>query len=307
MIERLIISNLRRAQAFDRNLRAAAGIESIAARFINAIMFQRDGEKRSRAIDKLKFELFDHIQHDVFPQAERIGNTNAIDIARRLPKPKLEDVAERERLLFSTRQPIEQRLRIVQSALNEQANTLDARLTRYWLEPGEGGAAAKMQRLQEIHSTMEDRRKTYESKLREFTEGKIDKRPSKPNLDYMSKLTDEAKSETRAQARRAGTDAEIATFAERGHTRFVWVVPNAGDACPDCKIRAGVAMTLTEWDQFGRPGTGQTICGTHCFCMLLPYEIKNHAASLAATVAKVKPVLTTPVQRAFFDRHRIRP
>jgi hypothetical protein len=174
----------------------------------------------------------------------------------------------------------EDRLRIMQRLVNDRANTLDNRLAAYWLEPGRD-QDKKLARLKEMHTDMEKARTTYEKDLAAFNAGERDSRPRKPQLDFMAKFTQEVKQDNREQARRVATDAEAAAFQQRGVKRFAWITVNASEACLDCKERQGMTGDMDFWDDKGRPGSGATVCGTACFCMLTPQEALTVSPSLA--------------------------
>jgi hypothetical protein len=308
MIERLVIGNLRRAQAFDASLRTTNALDRIADDLADSILFERNGSRRIANIDKLVSRYIEESENSILPQAQRVGTQNARDILSKTPKPiDLADAAEREAALFRSRSRAQARLDIIRRSVRANGSQLDASLSRYWLEPSEGTSAkAKLQRLRRIHTGMERKRAEYETKLRQFHEGKIKSRPAKPNLDYLSRMVEESKKDIRAQARRAGTDAEIATMQARGHKRFVWVTPNGASACPDCRNRQSVVLTIAEWESVGRPGSGKTVCDVNCFCMLLPVESVSSAPSLitGAHTTTAGP-LTDPGILAFLNRHRM--
>jgi hypothetical protein len=311
-IERMVIGNFRRAQAFNRSLTEAAGLEKIVAEFISRVMFEPNTAKRTTAIGQLEASLMDHAINEVLPQAERIGEANAKDIISKTPKPEpvnLLDADARKRALAEGRARATERIRQIQLSIRGEANNLDTRLTKYWLEPAEGTEKVKLDRLQEIHKRLEARRKGYESDLRKYQAGEIKKRPSRPNLDYASELTQTVKDDVRSQARRTGTDKEITTFKVKGYGRLAWVVPNGEIACPDCQLRVAVVLTPDEWEREGRPGSGRTVCGDHCYCMLVPAETVKNTPGLIFRIrsGQVKPVLTTADQIAFFNAHRFNP
>ncbi len=307
MIERLVISNLRRAQAFDANLRSANTLQTIAAKFVEAILYNPDPTHRVSTINRLKDELIEHVTTEVFPQAQRIGTTNARDILNKLPPPRNPLTPREIQLsLFEGKTRVEQRLRIIRSTIDASGSTLDARLTRFWLEPAEGGAKQKVERLREIHNRLDGKRKTYETNIKKFNAGEIKSRPASPKLDFMPAFTDEVKKETRTQARRAGTDAETAIFKNQGHKNFVWVTVNGSVACPDCHKRQNVLLTMPEWERVGRPGSGLTICGDSCFCMLLPEGVTTVSPSLLNRVNTREPgPLTNDTLLQFLNSHRI--
>lgn len=306
-IDRLIISNLRRAQSLDTSLRTAAGIEKIAAAFVDSVMFNPVAASRATAIAKLEAQLVVEAVQTVLPQAGRIGTINANDIIAKIPSPiDLGSAAERKGALFNNEIRAADRVTQVKLSVTGAGDTLENRLLRYYLQPAEGTADEKVKRLQDLHTKLEERRTSYDKKVREFNAGELKTRPSKPELDYMSELTEDVKSDVKTQARRAATDAEIATFQRRGHTAFGWVVPNGHSACPDCQLRAGVVLTIDQWESVGRPGSGMTICEDHCFCMLVPRETFIAAPGLAATFQFIKPVKTTAEQLVILNANRIK-
>lgn len=284
MIPSLIMGNLRRAQAFDASLKTTNRIDVIANDFTDAILYQRNEGKRAKKIDELVNELVKESQKSILPQGERIGTQNAVDILSKTPTPKGVDLAnaqERGAALFNSKLKAKQRLAIVKSSVDANGKQLDAALTRYWLEPSEGKSVVKRaERLQEIHNKLEAKRKAWEKDLQDFHDGERKSRPNPPKLDYMSEMTSESKKDIRVQSRRSGTDAEISKFVSEGHKYLVWIAPNGLAACPDCINRKNVVLTLDQWEEIGRPGSGKTVCEIHCFCMLIPKETVSSAPGL---------------------------
>jgi len=309
VIDRLIISNFRRLQAFDLILRDAMGIEKIAAEFAVRVMFEPDAARRRLWIQRLQDRLISHAINDVLPSAAAVGRANANAIIGKIEVPKgidLASPAERRSALFAGQRTAAERVQIIRMSITGDLANLDNRLTRYWLQPAEGSADDKLRRLREIHIRNESRRKIFESNLKAYHKGEVKVRPSKPALDFYSEAVANVKQDLRVQARRAGTDAELQTFKQAGHRRFGWSVPNGHSACPDCQIRAGAVLTDEQWARYGRPGSGLTICSSACFCMLVPVATFKAAPGLAHTLRNVKGVLTTAEQRAVFDANRYR-
>ena len=60
--------------------------------------------------------------------------------------------------------------------------------------------------------------------------------------------------------------------------------------CPDCIERHGQVKTYAQWERSGLPRSGQTVCRSHCHCVLLP---ASYAADIAMPVkrerAKIVP------------------
>jgi len=51
---------------------------------------------------------------------------------------------------------------------------------------------------------------------------------------------------------------------------YTWVTVGSHKVCPDCDARAGEVMAWEEWVAEGIPGSGWSICGGHCYCVLDP-------------------------------------
>lgn len=309
MLDRLVIENLRRNKAFDAGLKSASRVDKLADEFADAILFETDSKKRAATIKRLGEEIVSDARKVIIPQAEKIGRENAVAIVGKTPTPtgiNLANETERRTALFEGKRRTEQRLAIIRQSIDAEGQKLDARLARYWLEPAEGTGKDKLERLREIHNRLEERRKGFESALADYNAGKINKRPSKPSLDFLSEMTSESKKEIRIQARRTATDTEVSVFKSRGHKYFVWIVPNGHSACPDCRKRANVKLSLPEWERLGRPGSGLTICGEYCFCMLIPVESVSAAPQLVTKIETAESApMTTKAQQQIFNANRI--
>ena len=58
-------------------------------------------------------------------------------------------------------------------------------------------------------------------------------------------------------------------MTSEGLTEFQW--QTAGNRiCDDCKGRSGDSRSWQEWEMVGLPGTGWSVCGSHCKCTLVP-------------------------------------
>ena len=53
-------------------------------------------------------------------------------------------------------------------------------------------------------------------------------------------------------------------------TLFTWVCVAGHKICQDCAPRAGLQAKLSDWESQGAPGTGWSVCGGHCYCILDP-------------------------------------
>lgn len=292
-MQKLLLENLAINQAFNAALRKNPTIDSITNRLIAQIMFQPDDAVRRTALDSVELSLVDHFARVVQPAARKIGVTNARKILTQIGPGDLNDPAFRQQVLVDLKLRADDRIRIVQAVVNDKANTLDNRLAAYWLEPG-ANTNQKLQTLRESHATMEANRRVFDRELDRFNAGQIEKKPRKPNLDFQAKFTEDVKEGFRQQARRSGTDAEVATFVGQGHEILAWITVNATDACPDCRLRQGARGDLVFWDRLGRPGSGKTVCGASCFCLLVPEQTLDRNPHLErGLIVNVQPVLAT--------------
>jgi len=55
-----------------------------------------------------------------------------------------------------------------------------------------------------------------------------------------------------------------------GEKNYSWVTVAGHKVCPDCDARTGDVRTWDEWVGEGLPGSGWSICGGHCYCVLDP-------------------------------------
>ena len=53
-------------------------------------------------------------------------------------------------------------------------------------------------------------------------------------------------------------------------TLFMWVTVAGHKICQDCAPRGGQPATLKDWEGAGMPGSGWSVCGGHCYCILDP-------------------------------------
>lgn len=64
---------------------------------------------------------------------------------------------------------------------------------------------------------------------------------------------------------------------------FMWITVQGHKVCPDCAARAGQVMAWDDWVSDGLPGSGWSVCGGHCYCVLDPS-------------GKIPPVVKAPPQ-----------
>lgn len=62
--------------------------------------------------------------------------------------------------------------------------------------------------------------------------------------------------------------------------------------CPDCIERHGQVKTYKQWQNVGVPRAGQTVCRSHCHCVLLP---DFYAVDIAAPVKRERAKLGTNI------------
>ena len=51
---------------------------------------------------------------------------------------------------------------------------------------------------------------------------------------------------------------------------FMWVTVSGHRICQDCSGRGGEIKTFEEWESAGLPGSGWSVCGGYCYCVLDP-------------------------------------
>jgi hypothetical protein len=307
MIDRIITTNLRNAQAYDEALRGAPAIESAAREAADKILTTRNSADRAKLIRNLADDIKATVFTKTLPSARNRGERAANDILAKTPPPETPGEPIRRRLADTElRRRVSARAEIAGEQIDAAATRLNARLSKYWREPGES-TEGKAERLREIHAVQEKRRATYEANLKSFYRGETKTRPGKPSLDFLSDFVSDVKAEVRSQARRIGTDAELMRFERAGYTLLLWVTPNGHGACPDCQKRQGAVLTREQWEALGRPGSGMTVCGDNCFCVLVPHETLRTAPSLAKRddeIGRGSAPMTTPAQMAIFNRNR---
>ena len=69
------------------------------------------------------------------------------------------------------------------------------------------------------------------------------------------------------QTSRAGS---FQAYDPDADTMFTWVCVAGHRICKDCAPRAGLRAELKDWEAQGMPGTGWSVCGGHCYCILDP-------------------------------------
>lgn len=78
------------------------------------------------------------------------------------------------------------------------------------------------------------------------------------------------------RAIKATANGSVHRFRDVGQSRehgleqtFKWAAVLV-NTCRDCEERHGIERTYEEWELYGLPRTGHTICKQYCRCMLIP-------------------------------------
>jgi|TARA_B100000579_G_C22564620_1_gene726038 SPP1 gp7 family putative phage head morphogenesis protein len=71
---------------------------------------------------------------------------------------------------------------------------------------------------------------------------------------------------------RMSTYGQLYEYGKKGIKEYRWYAYNVDKACPDCQERHGQILPYNEWEQFGVPRSGFSVCGLYCKCELLPVE-----------------------------------
>lgn len=80
----------------------------------------------------------------------------------------------------------------------------------------------------------------------------------------------------KAVLRREANTTEIDEYRKqvKPNEKWQWITVSTGP-CPDCRIRAGVVLSLEDWQKRGLPGDGRTICRSSCMCKLMPVSVAD--------------------------------
>ena len=68
----------------------------------------------------------------------------------------------------------------------------------------------------------------------------------------------------------AGRAGQYQAYDADDKTMFTWVTVAGHKICQECNWRSGHQATMKEWEAAGMPGTGWSVCGGHCYCILDP-------------------------------------
>ena len=64
-------------------------------------------------------------------------------------------------------------------------------------------------------------------------------------------------------------------FVSAGVERFQWISVGDGKVCPDCEEKHGETGKMEYFELIGLPGSGFSLCGSHCRCKLVPENYKG--------------------------------
>ena len=121
-------------------------------------------------------------------------------------------------------------------------------------------------------------------------------------------LRNETKETLVGGVNKASGIGQYETYLDNGVTEksmFVWVTASVHRISQDCMARSGAEKTFKDWESEGLPGSGATVCGGYCYCVVDPVgkmdkEVKINTESIkkekGATIRKPagwSPTMTT--------------
>ena len=98
---------------------------------------------------------------------------------------------------------------------------------------------------------------------------------------------------------KAATIGQYETYLNNGikeNSMFVWVTASGHRICQDCVARSGIEQTFSDWESEGLPGSGATVCGGYCYCVIdpvgkmdseVPIDIKEPNYSVGKTTIDI--------------------
>jgi hypothetical protein len=105
--------------------------------------------------------------------------------------------------------------------------------------------------------------------------------------------------------------SRLGQFEEYGTSDiFTWVTVGGHKICGDCDSRAGEMKSYNDWAREGLPGSGWSVCGGYCYCVLDPVgridsklEVARKAKLKAEKGATVAPQATQVLRYATSRSH----
>ena len=109
-------------------------------------------------------------------------------------------------------------------------------------------------------------------------------------------LRNETKETLVGGVNKASGIGQYETYLNNGVTEksmFVWVTASGHRICQDCVARAGAEKTFKDWESEGVPGSGATVCGGYCYCVIDPVgkmdkEVKINTKAVKEPGASVR-------------------
>ena len=110
-------------------------------------------------------------------------------------------------------------------------------------------------------------------------------------------------------------DVKASGLTDTKEMKFMWVTVAGHRVCRDCSALAGLIKTFDQWATEGLPGSGHTVCGGYCYCIIdpvggmdkvldAPVEPEVNAESAASAEAKALASVgkLSPKQKKLIDK-----
>ena len=93
---------------------------------------------------------------------------------------------------------------------------------------------------------------------------------------------------------RSASMGQYDAYTDGGYTEdadFTWITVSGHRICVDCTAREGMVLPFKEWESEGFPGSGWSVCGGFCYCVIDPVGKmdKNIKADVREKGAKKPP------------------
>ena len=97
-----------------------------------------------------------------------------------------------------------------------------------------------------------------------------------------------------------------------GDQNYSWVTVAGHKVCPDCDARTGDVKTWDDWVGEGLPGSGWSICGGHCYCVLDPVgkwdsRIEGAPPAVKEPGATIRPKAPTgsKMEKRYYKQYKL--